>query len=188
MVSFLYLHRFSIILRFHNHQILEQYGTKHASQRWRTCIFTHILPQMHPALLVMYERWRPVWDRFVGDFNRDIHDERSQILTSAEKFSQEAIDELKQRFTYETDLKPSIAIDVLDKLKNLKIVVSLTEKYLSFDQLDDFYKELNLNGSENFLKSVWELDNHHMKVLNEPRDNWRRKIDEMVNSVGGKAN
>ncbi|KAG5667502.1 hypothetical protein PVAND_015481 [Polypedilum vanderplanki] len=183
VITFLYWNRFYIILRFHNEQTLFLNGYKHGWQRWQTCIYQNTLDTtMQPALLVMYEKYRSIWDRTLGDFDRDLTDERIDIIGSAENLIQEAVDEFKRRFLANTApfIPIEVATDVLFKLKNLKILISLPKSIFPISKLEEFYKNLNLTGKENFMKSLWEIQKHHRKLRNEPKSSWRRQIDQIV--------
>ncbi|KAG5685161.1 hypothetical protein PVAND_014353 [Polypedilum vanderplanki] len=182
-ITFLYRYRSQIILRFHNRHDLTLQGYKHGWQRWTTCIRQYALEQyMEPALLVMHEQKREIWDRTLGDFDRDSIDERIDIVGSAEKFILEAVDEFKRRFLTEgaSKLSTEISADVVFKLKNIKILIGLPKSVFSISKLEEFYKNLNLTGNENFMKSLWEIQRHHRKLRNEPKNNWRRQIEQIV--------
>ncbi|KAG5669415.1 hypothetical protein PVAND_017302 [Polypedilum vanderplanki] len=183
VITFLYWYRFQIILRFHNEQTFVQEGTKHGWQRWHTCINQKSFKDyMQPALLVMYEQYRSIWDRTLGDFDRDLMDERVDIVGNAKQLIQEAVDEFKRRFlTGGAIFMPfKIAVDVLFKLKNLKIFISLPKSIFSISKLEEFYENLNLNGNENFMESYWKIEKHHRRLRNEPKTSWRRQIDQVV--------
>lgn len=126
----------------------------------------------------MYEDRRPIWDRTVGDFNRETS--KLDIPSSAEEFVKEAVLEYKNQFIKGTNLQPSIAVDVVDKLKTVTVVASLQAKVFPISKLEEFYTELNLKGDESFLHSVWEMEKNHRKIRNELKESWRRQIDMMV--------
>ncbi|KAG5666985.1 hypothetical protein PVAND_014988 [Polypedilum vanderplanki] len=182
-ITFIYRYRFQIILRFHNEQNLNQQGFKHGRQRWSSCLGQYSFDTyMQPALLMMYEQYQPIWDRTLGDFNRDLADERTDIFESAEKLILEAVDEFKRRFLTEGALLMPIkvATDILFKLKNLKVLIGLPKSILPILKLEEFYKHLNLTGNENFMKSYWEIKIHHRKLRNESKNSWRKQIDQVV--------
>lgn len=179
VLTFLYANRDALILHFHNKQNLDL-GNKHAYQRWIKCIYQYTRNKMYPAHIAMYEQWRSTWDRTIGDFDRNEVDERADIPKSAENFVREAVDDFKVRFMKGNNFKLSVAIDVLNKIKDLKIVVSLPSTVFPIEKLDEFYEDLNLRGDENFLQSIWEINKNFRKIINEPRNSWRRQIDRMV--------
>ncbi|KAG5669474.1 hypothetical protein PVAND_017361 [Polypedilum vanderplanki] len=184
IITFIYWHRFEIILRFHNEQNLKSRGLKHGAQRWVTCSFYNFRKFLQPALLVMYEQRRAIWDRTLGDFDRDLSDERIDIVGSAEKMITEAVDVFKKNFLKETSGKLSIEVsaEILFKLKSLKILIGLQKSIFPISKLEEFYKNLNLTGNENFMKSYWEIDRHHRRLKNEPKTSWRRQIDQVVDT------
>lgn len=179
----MYSHRFQMILRFHNIEERIFKGTKHGHQRWITCLYQDsFVHHMQPALLVMYEQKREIWDRTLGDFDRDLDDERIDIVGSAKKLIQEAVDEFKTNFL-ENKIKYfpiQDAAEILMKLKNLKILIGLPKSIFPISKLEEFYKNLNLTGNENFMESIWEIQKHHRKIRNEPKSSWKRQIDEVV--------
>jgi hypothetical protein len=179
-VFFIYYNRLSIITRFHNELEVEKFGYKHAWQRWYRCVRTTIAENMLPALLLMYEQRQPEWDRTLGDFDRDMLDERVDIAGSYVRFYQEAIDEFKRRLKEDDiDLPVEVLADVLFQLKKMKVVASLKSLF-SIEQLDEFYSELNLKGDENFLPSVWEIERNRRKIRKEPKSSWRLQIERLV--------
>ncbi|KAG5669536.1 hypothetical protein PVAND_017423 [Polypedilum vanderplanki] len=184
-ITFLYRYRTQIILRFHNDQDFLTRGYKQGQQRWISCLYQFSLDiRMQPALLVMYEQYRSIWDRSLGDFDRDLMDERIDIVGNAKKLIQEAVDEFKKRFLTESaPLMPfKIAVDVLFKMKNLKILIGLPNSIFPISKLEEFYKNLNLTGNENFMESYWEIEKHHRRLRNEPKTSWRRQIDQVVDT------
>lgn len=124
----------------------------------------------------MYERKRPGFDYESGDFCRGVHN----IVKSAEEFVENAVKAAKKRFVMNSELPLKVGIDVLNKIKNLKVFVGVTNKTLAIDDFDEFYSELNLKGDENFFKSVVEMEKFHQKLMNEKQESLRRQIDEMV--------
>ncbi|KAG5668297.1 hypothetical protein PVAND_016244 [Polypedilum vanderplanki] len=184
-LGFIYSHRYQIILRFHSDQDVFVQGTKHGQQRWISCLYKNsFVHHMQPALLVMYEQNREVWDRTLGDFDRDSVDERIDIVGSAEKLIEEAVDEFKREFLAERApyLPVEVAADILFKLKNLKILIGLPKSILPISKLEKFYKNLKLTGNETFLRSLWEIEKYHQKLRNEPKTSWRRQIDQVVDT------
>lgn len=125
----------------------------------------------------MYELRRPSFDYESGDFDRK---KPVKIVDSAEKFVKNAVKEAKKRFIDTTELPLGVAVAVLRKIKSLKIVVGVTNKTLSVDDLEEFYKELELSGNENFFESIWKMEKFHRKLRNEGSGSRRRAIDEMV--------
>jgi hypothetical protein len=138
---------------------------------------------MYPALLVMYNTQVSVFDRTLGDIGRDRAD-RANIYNDAEEFVQEAIDYFRKVFIEHSNLPLSISLDILKHLKNVKIVIGLTEKTLKMKDLEYFYENLKLTGEEEYLESVFEIESHHRKLQNELQGSSRRKIDIMVNFHG----
>lgn len=134
---------------------------------------------MRPAFYAMYEMKRPSFDYESGDFDRRTSGSEN-IVRSAEKFVGEAMLEARKRFVMNSELPLSISVDILSKIKNLKIIVGVTNKTLRIDQLEEFYDELKLEGDENFFKSVLEMEKFHRKLINEASGSRRRRIDEMV--------
>lgn len=153
-------------------------GRKQSIQRWQKCI-EYLNLFMRPAFYAMYEMKRPSFDYESGDFDRRTSGSEN-IVRSAEKFVGEAMLEARKRFVMNSELPLSISVDILSKIKSLKIVVGVTNKTLRIDQLEEFYDELKLEGDENFFKSVLEMEKFHIKLINEASGSKRRRIDEMV--------
>jgi hypothetical protein len=185
-LTFIYRYRHHIILRFQNEHSLKSYGYKQGRQRWYTCIFQHSFTEfMQPALLVMYEQWRPIWDRTLGDFDRDLNDERVDIVGGAEKLIREAVDEFKKRFLEEAapNTPTWAAADILIKIKGLKLLFGLQKSVFPVSKLEEFYSELELEGDENFLRSIWEIQKIHRKISNERGSSWQRQISKLTDEI-----
>lgn len=182
MLTFLYSYRQHLILRFHNYQDESFEGTTHGNQRWITCLYKVIRPFLKPALLVMYEQKRDIWDRTLGDFDRDLMDERVDIIGNAEKFVKEAVDEYRKYFVdkISPEISTNVAVDIFNKLKNVKIVLSLQKSIFPISKLEEFYEELSLNGDENYFKSIKNIEDFDAKILNEPKSSWRKNIEKVV--------
>lgn len=177
VISFLYTYRYDTILRFYNVQNLLREGTKQSAERWNRCL-TSLQNDFGVALLVMYERRRTSFDRVAGDFNRNVNS-KINIYESAEGFLRKAVEKVKEQFLVDNYLRLSESSDVLMKLKNVTIILGLTNKTLPLDKLENFYSGLKLNGSEEFLESMIQLSLHKRKIFLEPHGSWRKKIDNL---------
>lgn len=178
MISILYSYRYEIILHFHNIQNFEKQGTKQSYERWLRCVenFSTYIPV---GILVMHERERRSFDTVSGDFNRGVN-KNIDIYEHAEKFLQEAIAEVKALYIEGNSQNLSISSDVLLKLKNITIILGLTNKTLPMEKLEDFYRDLDLNGSEGFLESMIKIRKNYVKIYLEPHGSWRKRINNIA--------
>lgn len=111
----------------------------------------------------MYERRRSAFERVSGDFDRDAN-KQVDIYEHAEKLLQETVDEVRKDFLLNNELPLSLSSQMLMKLKSVKIILGFTNKTLSIDELEGFYRELDLNGDEGLIKSVIAMNNYYSKL------------------------
>lgn len=177
-ITYLYHHRYAFILRFYNRESEFMEARRQSVQRWQRCLeYPNLF--MQPAFYALYEKKRPSFDYESGDFDRRTSGS-GNIVRSTKEFVENAMLEAKKRFVMKSELPLSVGVDVLMKIKHLKIIVGITNKTLGIDQLEDFYDELKLAGDENFFRSVLEMEKFHRKLINEEGGSRRRRIDEMV--------
>ncbi|KAG5666648.1 hypothetical protein PVAND_014664 [Polypedilum vanderplanki] len=157
----------------------------HFINRWSNCISRIHQTFMNPALVFMYEQWRSVWDRNINEIGEQV-----DIIASAEELIFEAVDTFVAWFSQKKneEVAELIRADVISKLKTIDIAVSLQQKTMTFEKLEEFYEELFLEGDENFMRSIWEMKRFHRKILNEPKESWRSIIEEMVGNDEMKYN
>lgn len=179
----------SVIKNFHNRQREVENGFKHAQERWHTCfqLFLFHKGAMKTAYLAYYESKRKQLDSIHKDFNRPSN-ESIDVLDEAEKFIKEAVDVAIKGVITGSNLPLRASIKMLRKLKNLEIVIGLTNKTLKIDELEIFYKDLKLNGTEELLESLNEMDIFRHKLKNERSNKWITKIRDMARNSQIKYN
>lgn len=122
----------------------------------------------------MYERRRSSFERVSGDFDRETN-KHVDIYEHAEELLRETVDEVRKDFLLNNELPLSLSSQMLLKLKTSKIILGFSNKTLSIDELEVFYKELNLNGDEGLIKSVVRMHNHNTKLnLERIGTRWNR--------------
>lgn len=139
-------------------------GTKKSLQRWETCLIFTITSYLQPALVFMY--------------NKRHKDQTIKI--EAEKFIKQAVIEARRKFAMSNKLPLDVAVDVLKNLRKLKILISLDDDEFSDQNLSEFYANLKLNGSENFLESFHAIKGFNVKIRNDLKGSSKRKIEELV--------
>lgn len=132
---------------------------------------------MKPAVLALYESQREKFDS--RGLNRNL-----SVFQEAEKFIREAVNEAIKRFIRGNNFPIKSSLKILKKLKELKIMIGVTNGTLPMSELDNFYKDLKLNGSEGLFESIREMEIFSYKIKNEQKDSQRTKITKMlVNAI-----
>lgn len=114
-------------------------------------------------------------------YSRRFHD--AVIETSARSLTRKAIETCMNIITQQAMLPLKIVIDLIAKLDKTRIVVGFTESFLSFTELEKYYKELSLQGDENYIRTWHSALRHQQKIDNEPNESWRRKVNEWAKSA-----
>jgi hypothetical protein len=146
----------------HNRWDERNYGTKKAKNRWQTCLNVFYF-HMKPALELLYAR----------------NYRNKETEKSAEVFAREAVEEFIN-LVGESNLNYFHKLVVAERLRSIKFVFGAPEEVFSAEGLELFYDELDLNGDEKYFETLNEILKHHRKLGNEPKQNWRRKLDEIT--------
>jgi hypothetical protein len=121
-----------------------------------------IVSFMQPTLIFMH--------------NKRYRDE--ELVEMTRNFIKEAVEEARVRFTAGNELPLEVSVNVLRRLKNLKILISLED--FGEEKLTEFYRDLKLQGDEGFLETFLEIKKFNVRVRNEKESSWRKKIEELV--------
>jgi hypothetical protein len=178
VITFIYRIRHHIVLRFHNIQDIITEGRVQNPQRFERCI-TMLQDYVKPAIEVMYERRRPVFEYTLGDFERKQR-VANEIYSSAKVLAQECFDTYSGIFMAKNNLPLDVSVKVLKKLKTARILIGFTDEILRMDELEEYYKELDLRGDESFLTSMLAMDDNSWKVNSEPKGSKRKSIEDIL--------
>lgn len=61
---------------------------------------------------------------------------------------------------------------ILRKLDSIKLVAMFPEEILNVSKVNEIYEDLNLDGTESFVKVYAELTLHRSKIARESNDSW----------------
>lgn len=50
----------------------------------------------------------------------------------------------------------------------MEIIIGLPKELSNQEKIEEFYKDLNLNGSEKLIKTMLEMKKHYQKIKNSP--------------------
>lgn len=161
-----------------------EYGPKHAKDRWDTCsgILLYEKSEMKIAVLAFYESERQKFDSLHQNLNGESN-QNIDVYEEAEKFIKEAVDEAIRRFIRGNNYPLRSSLKVLKKLKNLEIVIGVTKKTLHLNELDEFYKDLKLNGSEGLYESLKQMEIFEFKLKNERKESNRTRIRQILSKT-----
>ena len=130
------------------------FGTAKSDQRWEQCV-QYLLETHHLAVEALYaEKY----------FDAKIQD-------SAKDFIKEAI----------IDLKLSIKGEDTEALNSIEYIVGYPEEIFDSSKIQEYYEELDLNGTEGLVETYLKLENFNQRILNDPAPSWRRKLNSVYN-------
>lgn len=137
-------------------------GTKQERQRFEQCIdkLGHF---SKPTLDALYaKKYR-----------------KPEIQKAAEQFAKEVVEDVIEK-VQETDLNTTIIEDVVDHLRNLNYVMGYPADITNESKMNEFYDELDLVGSEDLVTTYLGMEKNFRKIENEPKDDWKQKLDQLV--------
>ncbi|KAG5668090.1 hypothetical protein PVAND_016045 [Polypedilum vanderplanki] len=181
VTTFIYSIRHFIILRFHNIQDIVVDGRVQNPQRFERCQIS-MQEYVKAAIEVMYERKRLHFEYTLGDFERKSR-KKNEIYESAKKITEESFETFAELFINQTTIPLDYSSFILKKLKNVKIYIGITNELLKMNELEEYYKDLNLTGDESFLTSMLEMKRNSWKIKNELKGTKRRKIELIVGNT-----
>ena len=74
------------------------------------------------------------------------------------------------------DINNEAKLDVVGKLNTATYVIGYPEEVLDLQKVEEFYKELELYGTEGIIETILKLQKHNKKINNNPKSDWKRKI------------
>ncbi|CAO1378234.1 unnamed protein product [Diamesa hyperborea] len=137
-----------------------EYGTNKSKQRWEQCvkqlsqIFGTALQGLHA------ERY----------YKKEVHESVKILIKESVK---DFIDEINKY-----DMNDNAKKDIVDRLNNVQYVIGDREEVLDLQKIDEFYKELELDGTEGNVESFLKMIKHNRNIYNNPKSNWKRQINE----------
>ena len=137
-------------------------GSKKSRQRWEQCV-DMLNIYYGPAVEAIYA---------VRYFNKKVQDSTKELV---KEVVQDLIAEVnKINFTDE------VKQDLVEKLNAIKYVIGYPEEILDLRKIEEFYNELNLNGTEGIVESFLKIGGYDWKILNNLKSNWKKKLIELI--------
>jgi hypothetical protein len=69
---------------------------------------------------------------------------------------------------------------VIGNLKSIQLLVMFPEEVLNRTKVEEVYKDLDIDGSESFVKMYLSLKKHNRKLINEGSSNRMKVLDKMM--------
>ena len=139
-----------------------KYGSKKSQQRWEQCMF-HL-------------------DQFLGLASQALYAERyfdKEVQDSAKDFIKEVvrdlIEEVKKSF-----INDDAKLDAVEKLNTIQYVIEYPEEVLDVQKIEEFYKYLELNGTEGVVETFLAIQSYTWKIQYSPNSNSKDKLIELV--------
>ncbi|CAO1421540.1 unnamed protein product [Diamesa tonsa] len=104
---------------------------------------------------------------------------KPEIQKAAELFAREVVEDVIEKIR-ETSVNTTVLDDVIEQLRNLNYVMGFPEEILDDSKMDEFYEELDLVGSEDLVTTYLAIEKHFKTIENEPKDDWKQKLDHLM--------
>jgi predicted DNA-binding protein YlxM (UPF0122 family) len=117
---------------------------------------------MKPALEFLYSQ---------KYFDGKVADAAKSFAREAVEFAIKKIEKVQSRFDHVKEL-------VIEQLKKVKIVAGIHEDLMKVEKIEEIYDELKLKGHENYTIMYLEIAKYNRKLKLEPKESWRRKLNE----------
>lgn len=167
MTAFMQDHREAFIVYPFSLEDAINRGTKQERQRFEQCI-DKLRHFFRPALEALHaKKYR-----------------KPDIQKAAEHFAKEVVEDVIEKIK-ETNVNATIIEDVIEHLRNLNYIMGFPEDIINESKMNEFYDELDLVGSEDLVTTYLGIEKNFRKIENEPKDDWKQKLDQLVkeNSV-----
>jgi hypothetical protein len=161
-MTLMFYHRWLFIVYRHNEIDELMLGTTKAVQRWEQC-------------LAMFRKYMP--SAVESLYAQKYRDE--SVEKAAKVFTNEAVEYFVKFLKNKTEFLAQYREEAVNRLKSLKLLFGPSEEISNEIKLEEFYKELPLNGQENIVASYFEMCKFHRKVENELGNDFKWKLEEM---------
>ncbi|CAO1412737.1 unnamed protein product [Diamesa tonsa] len=141
------------------------YGRLKSYQRWEQCM-RHLLYHHGPALEALHAK---------KYFNVEVQD-------SVKDFTKEAVHDFIAEVN-KLDIDNDTKQDLVAKLKTIKYAIGYPEEVLDLQKVEEFYEELDLNGTEGLVETYLKMEQNTNKINKNPNTNWKKKLIKMLKKI-----
>ena len=78
------------------------------------------------------------------------------------------------------DIDDNTKHDIAAKLNTLKYVIGYPDLVLDLQKIEEYYDELELNGTEGLVETYLKTKRYNEKIRNNPDSNWKMKLTQMT--------
>lgn len=138
-------------------------GKRKDLQRYEQCLQilqTFMAPAMHSMYAKKY-------------FQRNIQE-------SAENLAADAIFDVYHEVQFNLQIDADRKIELLNRLKAIKIVAGFPRFTMREIEIEEFYHELDTNGSDELVDNYIKIITFNRKIHNEPFYSWKRRKENLV--------
>lgn len=102
-----------------------------------------------------------------------------EIQKSVADLASNAIRDYREEVTAKV-LDESIRTKIVDKINSIKLIVTYPDEVLNISKIDGIYEDLELTGSESFVKMYVELTLHRTSIERESKSSWIRVLTNIL--------
>lgn len=138
-------------------------GTRKDYQRFEQCI-NHLESYFSPGLLGVYAT------KFY----------KKETQEAAESLIKEAVSDVGAEISKADDLDEDIKADAISRLQNVFIVAGYPEEITNAAKIEEMYRDIDLNGHDNILKTTISMIKYNHKLDNEPKTSWMSNVNQLT--------
>lgn len=159
--NFLYKYKkLFVVYPFDKYQQLK-FGAKKSEQRWLQCS-DFMYYSYGPALQALYaaKYFSLETQQSVINFTKEVVGDFMTNMNTINNFSED----LKQ--------------DLKEKLNKIEYLVGYPKEALNLQRIEEFYEELDLDGTEGSVETYLKIHQFSHKMNNNPLNNWKKKLND----------
>lgn len=159
--QFLYKFRSLFIVYSGGEHQQSNYGSKISKQRWWQCS-DFLYYTYGPALQVLYAA------KYFS----------LETQLSVINFTKEAIGDFITNAKAMNNFSDDVQQDLIQKLNKIEFLIGFPQESFDHAKIEDFYKDLDLNGTEGSVETYLKIYKFNHKINNYPLNSWKKKLSD----------
>ena len=138
-------------------------ASKKSYQRWERCRM-NLRNNHRPSLEALYA---------MKYFNKNIEE-------SAKDFIKEAVRDVTAELYTNDLINDTIKDEVDQKINTIKYIIGYPDEILNLEKIEEFYEELDLDGTEGSVATYLKMEEYNQKIQNDAISSWKRKLSSIL--------
>lgn len=106
----------------------------------------------------------------IKHFNKNIQE-------SAKYFIKEAVRDVTVDLYTNVVINDTVKDEINQKINTMKYIIGYPDEILNLEKIEEFYEELDLNGTEGAVETYLKMEEYNQKIENDPITSWKRKLN-----------